>query len=552
MKPARHHARLVAALVAAVVLVLPAREAVAQTGATVASATVAAPDVGSEQERYDRLLQITAFAKLYPWSQRGLSPSEQDLLAVADSGHPWARSTWQRSAVHHRSGLSWSALPTQADVYFNSAFPYGYNDGPVWAGRGVTTALQTGIAARFGHLSIQLEPMVFLSQNAAFAGLAAIRSADTRYENEFDPASIDVPERFGPKSYGRFDPGQSTIRLDAGPVAAGFSTADQFWGPALAEPLLLGNNAAGFPHAFAGTAHPINIGIGTVHGRVVYGRLEESAFAPPHSLGASRFMSGAIGEIIPRGAPGLELGAARFFHSPWPSGGIGASDLLRPFAGILKQSLVTAGDPSGDNRSDNQLASVFFRWAFPASGFEAYGEYGREDHNWDLRDLWMNIDHDAAYVLGLQRVFRSSPSRWYVFRAEVLNSRISHQAPSEPQGAWYIHAPITQGHTEMGQVLAAPGGLGGGASTIALDRYTSDGRWTVQIGRMMRGEDRAAGGLALPDSADVMQTLGVERLVRRSAADFVFGANAVWDLNRDFMSDRFNLNLNLSARLHWP
>jgi len=522
------------------------RAASAQRADSVASA----PTVGSEQERYERLLQITGLARPYPLTVRALSPQDEQRLSPADTGHPWA-GVDRASRVKHAGPVVWQALPVRDQVFFNSAFPYGFNDGPVWAGRGLTESVDAGVAARWGVLSLQIDPMVFVAQNTAFALAGSRRSGNAIYANAVRPGTIDLPQRFGPRSYARLDPGQTTLRVDVGPGSVGFSTADQFWGPAIESPLILGDNAAGFPNVFIGTAHPLDIGIGSVHGKAVYGRLEESPYAPPNAFGASRFASGVVGEFTPRGAPGLEIGAARFFHTPWPADGITASDVFHPFEGILKKSLATRTNQNGDDPEDNQLASVFFRWAMPASGMELYGEYGREDHNWDLRDLFMNIDHDAAYTLGLQRVWRRSATKWYVLRGEVMNSRISHQAPSENQESWYVHSPITQGHTELGQILGAPSGMGGGGSSISLDRYQPDGRWTVRLGREMQAELRGAGGLASPDSADVMQSLGVERLLKRSAMDLTFGATGVWDLNRNFGPDKFNLNLSFVASRHW-
>ena len=72
----------------------------------------------------------------------------------------------------------------------------------------------------------------------------------------------------------------------------------------------------------------------------------------------------------------------------------------------------------------------------------------------------------------------------------------------------------------------------------------------MRLGREMQAELRGRGGLASPDSADVMQSLGVERLLRRSAMDLTFGATGVWELNRNFGPDRFNLNLLFVASRH--
>ena len=87
--------------------------------------------VGSEAERYLRVLQLAGHAPVYPWSIRGLGARDLDRAAPADSaGHPWAAAMDFR----RRPGARVSLVGPTVAGRFNSAFPYGGNDGPVWAG----------------------------------------------------------------------------------------------------------------------------------------------------------------------------------------------------------------------------------------------------------------------------------------------------------------------------------------------------------------------------------------------------------------------------------
>ena len=437
-------------------------------------------------------------------------------------------------------------LPVEAGTIYNSTFPFGFNDGPLWAGKGLTGFVSGGVAGRFGPLSLQLEPIVFDASNGRFPLMPSGNPANP-FLNGVNPTAIDLPQRFGNSAYGRFDLGQSSLRLDAGPLAAELSTANQWWGPAIESPLILGNNAGGFPHLLVGTAHPIGIGIGTIHGRVVWGKLTESAFAPTDAVATTRFMSGLVALFMPRGAPGLELGAARFFHTPWPDNGLSHAPFGRPFEGILKHSLATPNNPTGDS-NDNQLASVFFRWAFPSAGFEAYGEYGREDHNQDIRDFWEEPDHDAGIVFGLQKAWVQPSGSIIAAHGEVLNTRLSHLQQGRPQAPWYVHTRLRQGHTLNGQSLGAPGGFGGGAFVLAVDRLSAEGRWTVQWNRMLRGELIDVNGMPISNKADVIHALGIERSRNLGRSSLIIGGNLIWDLNRDFNADRFSLNLSAGLR----
>src|SRR5438552_3594499 len=121
--------------------------------------------VGSELEQYLRFLQTDGRAALYPWSIAGFSPQEIDRIVPHDSEHPWARHYPLDSGANDR-GLS--LIPPVLTTIVNTTFPYGSNDGPIWAGRGVTSALRVGLSARYGPVSVTLAPMIFSAQNASF------------------------------------------------------------------------------------------------------------------------------------------------------------------------------------------------------------------------------------------------------------------------------------------------------------------------------------------------------------------------------------------------
>ena len=261
-------------------------------------------------------------------------------------------------------------------------------------------------------------------------------------------------------------------------------------------PYILGGNAPGFPHAFLGTSAPLPIWIGRVHGRVIWGELEQSAYSPVTGTsyysslletGTKRFASGAVGIFQPRGIDGLEIGVARFFHSLWPKEGIPRSYFSKPFEAIFKVSLPSTPPGFGANTDpgieDNQLASAFARWVFPKSGFEAYGEYGREDHNWNRRDFIQEPDHSRTYGLGIRKIVSVDSSHLTAFRAEMINYELPTLARNRGEGGIYIHGLLRQGHTNRGQLLGSDAGVGsGGGSLIAWDRYDRRGANSI-VGR---------------------------------------------------------------------
>ncbi|MHB1225650.1 MAG: capsule assembly Wzi family protein [Gemmatimonadaceae bacterium] len=506
-----------------------------------------------ELERYLRTMQVQGAAPLTTWSLRPLAPALLDRMWDSRDAHPWSGRFTPRD-TNARASLR--VVQPTAMVRFNSGYAYGSNDGPTWSGRGLTGTVTAGVAGRLGPITMILAPTAFYAQNSDVTLAPNGREGPEAYGHAQFPGVVDRPRRFGDGSYARVDWGESTIRVDIAGAAAGVSTASQWWGPADRYPYLLGNNAGGFPHVFAGTSAPVNLWIARVHAQIIWGQLAQSDYFVPVGLNRPRrFASGLVAVVQPRGLPGLEIGGARFFHAPWPDDGLPGRYLSRPFDGILKSRVgASAGSIPTDDRSidgENQLASVFARWVFPASAIELYGEYGRDDHNWDGRDVLLEPDHQASLLLGLRKQFRRSDGTLLVVRAEHMDFTANTFAVRRGGGFMYTHsAGSDQGHTLRGQLLGADAGVGSaGGMSAALDWYRPDGRWTVELQREQHQEHATTVGSSDdPRPLDVEYALGAERLLFRGGLELRMGATAAYDFNRDFVRDRANLSLVLGVR----
>jgi len=522
-------------------LLVPGAPCVA--AAQTASRSWAEMTAGSELESYLRALQVAGKAPAYPVSVRGWSAVERDSIVPRASEHPWIA----RFRTPARGGGVRAALiRPELELVENTGFPYGADDGAVWAGKGLTIAVSGGFELRAGALSVVVDPVFFRAENAAFAlepVPATVRGAP--YNEPVTPGTIDLPQRFGPGAYQRFDPGQSTVRLDLFGFAIGATTASESWGPAITSPVILGNNAAGFPRLFAGTARPLNVGIGRVHGRWFAGQLGQSDWSPTDTAGGKRLAAGIVVVFQPRGLENVELGISRFFHRFWPKDGVRASDFFIPFEGFLKQGLRNKDDPSAPGGTpDNQLASFFARVALPGSGVEIYGEYGREDHSWNIRDLAGEPDHISAYTLGVMRAWTdASAGVLTTMRAEVTNARVTAIARGRGEGLLYEHSPLVQGHTQYGQLLGSPAVRGGSGATLAFDRWSSAGRVSVSFTRTGRAGE-AEGGLG----RGATSALTLDLLRFRGRLDFTARLGAVFQTGVKSAGDRAQLHAVAGAR----
>ena len=506
---------------------------------------------GSQFEDYLRALQVAGMLPLQPWSIRGFAPRIITRMATADSTGPWAlRKNFHNDRIF--------VAPANFGATINTSYPYGANDGPVWAGRGITLVGSAGFGGQFGPLSFSLSPKAFIASNAPFDLAPNGESGRLAYNNASFPHTIDNPQRFGNKAYSRLDPDASDIRLDSKFISLGASTGNEWIGPATEYPFLLGTNAPGFPHLFIGTGDPVNLWLARVQARVIWGKLYQSDYSPitgsAHfsvpGTGTTRLMASSQIVFLPRGVPGLELGFARFIHVPNRVGEPSAAFWKKPFKVFFLKNEFAAGDTLG---ADNQLASAFFRWVFPHTGFELYGERGYEDQFYDFRDFIQDPDNEREYLLGFQKTLIRPNNRLDVLKVEVLNYQLPTIARVRVQGLVYVHGILLQGHTNRGQLLGASAGAGAAAaSTISWTRYSPSGRSTFLLRRIVRDEANvfAANGTVTPANSDVTISAGAERMRFGQRLDFGGKFEMMEDFNHNFSKDEPNLNVQLTVRLH--
>lgn len=540
-------------LIICLALAFVARAGSAQTAADSAAVPLAIP-VASPEEDYLRSLQALGRIGVTPWSVRPLATTTLERMGAGNVA--WFGSA-AVAAPQRIAGLRVAVVPLAVESRINTGFPYGLNDGPVWAGKGLTTAASGGFAAewssRWVGMSLTVAPVVFRAQNAEFELRENGRTGEEAFGHALFPTALDMPQRFGDAAYQRVDPGESALRVRVGGFAFGLGSNAQWWGPTTTFPYVLGNNAGGFPHAFLGTAHPLDVGIGTLAMRATYARLEGSPYAAEDTL---RFAPGLTVAFAPRGLTGLELGASRFYHTPWPAGGLSLSDIGKPFEAALKNRLPDRNPDNpehpGDNPEDNQVASVFARWVVPRAGFEVYGEYGREDHNWNTRDLLLEPDHIAAYTLGARRSWGDSVISAVTVEVNSMggNTLIRHRGGASA----YLHAGY--GHTYRGQLLGSGyGGGAGSAATLHYQRFAPGGytalRWLFATPLQRR--PAASVDPATPDDGATTAQHAVMLRHDRPVGAIVIGieVGGVLELNRNLVAGDDAINGVVAVRGRW-
>lgn len=453
--------------VGAAVIVTDGADSVRSTQPSVIARTWAELAAGSELERYARVAQLGGELDAGIWSVRAFGPIER-VWRGPSGDHPWSK------AVVAPKRRGWWLVRPAVEGVWNTRLPFSQHDGPMWSGRGGSSAFSAGLAARWGPITAQVAPTAWWTENRNVPLLPAAEPWLAGVRGDYAGGGIDLPQRLAPGPLGRVDPGESFLRIDALGVTAGISSAAEWWGPGVSSSLMLSNNAGGVPRIFAGTSQPVDIGIGRVHGRVIAGRLARSGeFLVP----GAQLLSGVVGTFSPRGMPGLEIGGTRVFHSTWRDGGPTWRDLSIIWSPVAPNVIETGYTPG------NQLASLFARAAFPGSGLEVYAEYAREDHNsFNNLDLITEPDHDAAVMFGFQRrIGKKGAPVWWAVRGETTNARMTHLGNVRTQVLFYGHGEQIAGHTLHGQLLGSPFVRGGSGSELGVDRYDHNGRIGVRL-----------------------------------------------------------------------
>ncbi|HJP61061.1 MAG TPA: capsule assembly Wzi family protein [Gemmatimonadaceae bacterium] len=430
----------------------------------------------------------------------------------------------------------------------NSAYPEDRNNGALWGGRGVSSIASGGVILKAGVLSIGALPELTYQQNRPYEMLPPAVLGQSAYSSGLY-AGIDEPQRFGAKSYGDADWGQSYARLDIGRVAVGISHENLWWGPGISNAVLFTNTAPGFPHVFLNTRRALNVGIGKLTGEAIWGRLSESAYFDTIAANNHRLIVGALLSFEPGWVRGLFLGIGRTFVVPWDS--VDARNLFPLGQPFWKRNVVTPDNPNGSN--DDQRVSLMARYVLADSKFELYGEWAREDHSWNGSDFVQEPEHSAGHVIGLQKLFTPHATRWVRVYAEASNLQLLRQnRPGvRTTSPFYIHAP--QGHTQLGQLLGASIGPGGESEFFGVDIITRGGLVGWYLERVRRDEFAAiaiqAWSTVWPPRHDVTLSGGM-RLTRSFGPlrlDADLGPSR--RLNRNFI--RTESQMRAQVRLTW-
>ena len=455
----------------------------------------------TEEEYYD-FLSLQGLVERPTLGYRTLSDSEWTLTEEAKTAD---ENVWKNNSL----GSKWTVYePAQkTDNFFtrgidqsvkvkiygpewfnsyNTAAPYGQNDGALWQGKGYNTSFTAGARLEAYGLEATFKPQLSFSQNKEFD----LMDNSEYYTNKFayiwgykNDKGIDAPQRFGDKAFWTYDWGDTEIRYTWHNFTTGIGTQAIWLGPAWLNPLLHSNNAPSYPKFDIGlrktSIHLPWLGwyVGDVEGRMWIGYLTESDYFDNDEDNNHNRINGFYLAYAPSFFPGLSLGITKTCLSKWASF---EAKYLNPF--------YDSNGGIGEKIGEDQKMSFYADLIVPKGGIEVYGEIGLDDY---LQGGWIEglsrYPFDTLiWTLGIKKSVNIS-SKHNIYGEIILELSDMEQGRNKvSDNALYsfnYHHQITQGYTNQGQYIGTYLANGGNSQTLKFNLYYPKGLLTFTVQR---------------------------------------------------------------------
>lgn len=422
----------------------------------------------------------------------------------APLAHPWQhnnlgkmRTLWQPQTAAENGYLRGVPQGVFLKIYgpewynsFNTAAPYGQNDGALWQGKGYNTSLTAGARLEGYGLELTVKPQVSFSQNMSFDyitpnyaktdkdGNPTVFSGGAAEYGYYGVTSIDAPQRFGNKPFFTFDWGDTEIRYSWRTLTVGFGTQTIWLGPAQLNPIIHSNNAPSYPKFDIGLRRQgivipkLGWYLGDLELRCWWGKLTESDYFDTIDSNDSNLISGVSAAwSLPGIFKGLTFGINRTMLSKWDD--MNAYSLFRIYVPKL-------GTAAGKDNNDQRF-SFTVDYLIPKAGLELYLEWAINDYTPEMRFFIMYPFHTQGWTFGAVKTFNIKEKYGLKLLLELtfLEASADYDRFIPWYTTFYAHHIITQGYTNRGQWLGAGIGTGGNSQYLGVNFYFPKGSVTL-------------------------------------------------------------------------
>lgn len=418
---------------------------------------------------------------------RGIGTAADDSARLGSlMGACWGNGSLIRSSLtptraRSVNGLTLTMIDPSTTSTWNSQLSVSFNDGAMWAGRGLNVGVSAGFRAEYQRLRVVVFPTIVTSQNLPFPILPSPDPSKSSFASPWQagPAFADLPLRFGNLRYTRVDPGETAVEVAFPRVAAGVTSAASWWGPGIRNALVMSNNAAGIPRVNVRTARPLSTRLGQVEAQWLLGALSESPFFDSDGRNNLRSLSAATVTLRLSADTGLTIGAARAVYAT-----VGGFARMPEHLGDVFFDWHQAPLEGPVDRKSDQITSLFARWVIPEAGIAAHVEWAKLRLPISLREVLVEPQLNQGYTLGLE--WARNIGAMTVVRAQGELTTLE-QTPTTAAGTapeFYASHSVVHGYTQQGQGVGAAIGPGSSSQYLAGSVLHSRWRFDGSIGRI--------------------------------------------------------------------
>jgi hypothetical protein len=353
----------------------------------------------------------------------------------------------------HKKHFDLQLLPVNFLQKYNSHHPYGWNDGPLSFSKGYQYLVSGGVYMHWRNIHLTLRPEYF-------------RTASDQYETSADWGQVNP-------SLNKLILGQSSLRMDLGPISIGGGSNNLWLGPGYYSSLIMSNNAEGFGHVELTTNRPLKTPIGDFELMLMGSKLkvdfsqsfENRNLKVIQFDGFDRYLNILSFNFTPIFFPNLKLGINRVFHTVFPDSR-SSNNFSQKY--LLVTNSLFRNQYQDDSKPIDQLLSVYSKFIFPKNNAEIYFEYGKNDGSSNLRELLTDLSHSSSSLFGFRKLQQINTKNYITIVAESI--RMS-QTPSyllRNAENWYLHNFLIAGYTNNNQILGAGSGNGNNVQTLSI------------------------------------------------------------------------------------
>ena len=428
-------------------------------------------------------------------------------------------------------------LPINFLQKYNSHHPYGWNDGPLSFSKGYQFVASGGVYMRWRNIHLTLRPEYFKTASDPYA-TSALWGQRTSALNKLTL-------------------GQSSLRVDFGPLSVGVSTQNLWLGPGQYSSLLMSNNAPGFNHFSIGTNRPLKTPLGSFQLNVIGGTLTaiakqgfENANLKPYSLTNSitSFLPNYISILSISYSPiffkNFYLTANRAFTLPTQE---------KPSSNLKEYYLIALKPLFRNDYQDNalpidQVLSGSAKYVFPKEHAEVYFEYGWNDGSSNSRDLILDMSHSAASIYGLKKIQYLSEKTYLNFEAEATNMSQKPSYLQRSAGNWYVHQ--NGGYINENQILGAGSGWGNDVQTFVLSINRGWNKYGIKFQHMAHNPEGVTNVLAYDGGAPYWDDYSYGIQLKQKYNHFLFNLNMEWVNSKNYLWQNNNNASNIYVFLN--